>query len=107
MQHTLSGLAPRRKLLGFTQDEIAKRIGMGISGYARLERGERRTTFDKVIAISHFTGISLEDIQREPDEIERIELFKAGEQRRGLLEKSEGDEVLATTLEGWSEDDAA
>lgn len=101
MSHSLAGLAPRRKLLGITQEEMAHRLGMTLNGYGRLERGERRTLFDKAIAISTFTGIKLEDLPRIPDDLERVELFKAGEHRRSLLDASQGDEQLASQLEGW------
>jgi transcriptional regulator with XRE-family HTH domain len=103
MSHSLAGLGPRRKLLGFKATDVAARVGMTLNGYGRIERGERRIYFDKALAISAFTGIKLEDLPRVPDDLERVELFKAGEHRRSLLDASQGDEQLASQLEGWSD----
>jgi transcriptional regulator with XRE-family HTH domain len=99
MLHPLVGLGPRRRLLGFKAVDIAQRVGLSENGYGRIERGQRRVYFDKAIAISAFTGISLIDLTREPTEEERIELFKAGEQRRALQTRSDGDAGVAAAIE--------
>jgi transcriptional regulator with XRE-family HTH domain len=99
MDHVLAGLKPRRTLLGIKAADIATRIGVSVESYYRLERGQRRIYFDKAIAISSFTGISILDLTRVPTEDERVDLFKAGERARALQARSGGDEGVAAALD--------
>jgi transcriptional regulator with XRE-family HTH domain len=99
MDHILSGLKPRRTLLDIKAVDIADRLGITLESYYRIERGQRRIYFDKAVTISRFTGISLEDLTREPTDEERVDLFKAGEHKRALQARSGGDEPLAAAID--------
>ena len=55
-EKTFKGLGDQfkeaREKAGLTQAEVAKKAGINVSYYAKIERGEVNTSFDKIYAIS-------------------------------------------------------
>ncbi len=48
-----------REKLGFTQEDIADRVGMNITNYARIERGEIVTSGSNLIKISKILKVKV------------------------------------------------
>jgi transcriptional regulator with XRE-family HTH domain len=51
-----------RELKSVTRESIASDLGMSLSGYSKLERGEVDITLSKVDRISQILGVSLEQL---------------------------------------------
>lgn len=51
-----------RKLKGFTQDELAERLGVSIAVLGSIERGTRRADGKMIRKISEALGISPEEL---------------------------------------------
>lgn len=77
MQHVLSGLKSWRTSQGVRAVDLARRIGIAVESYRRIERGERRIYFDKAIALATYLGLdNPKDLGREPTVAEQVDLFK-------------------------------
>jgi HTH-type transcriptional regulator/antitoxin HipB len=59
-------LRARRKKLGLTQEQIAKRIGISRRSYNELEQGERNATFDMVLHAVQLLGLDFYIHSRGP-----------------------------------------
>lgn len=51
-----------RELKNFTQEQVAEKLGMTISGYSRIEREEVAISIDKLERIAAILGVSTVDI---------------------------------------------
>lgn len=51
-----------RELRNFTQDHVAREIGLDQSAYSRLEKGETRITFEKLSSIAQVLDVEPEII---------------------------------------------
>lgn len=51
-----------RELKNFTQEQVAEKLGMTISGYSRIEREEVSVSVDKLERIAAILGVSTVDI---------------------------------------------
>ncbi|MBI1266426.1 MAG: helix-turn-helix domain-containing protein [Cryomorphaceae bacterium] len=51
-----------RELKNFTQEQVAEKLGMTISGYSRIEREEVSVSVDKLERIAQILGVSTVDI---------------------------------------------
>jgi transcriptional regulator with XRE-family HTH domain len=51
-----------RELKNFTQEQVAEKLGMTISGYSRIEREEVSLSIDKLERIAEILGVSTVDI---------------------------------------------
>lgn len=58
----MSHLEYLRLSKGFTQDFIAKQIGVAVSTYSQYENGIRSVSLEKATAISDVLGCQVEDI---------------------------------------------
>ncbi len=48
-----------RKMKGWSQEDMAERLGMSVNGYAKIERGETDVQFSRLQKISELMEISL------------------------------------------------
>lgn len=103
--HPLAGVRTRRALNQISAAKVAAELGIEPQSYGRLERGERRCYLDKAYVIASILGCTLEELGREPSIEERVELYRAGEKRRDLLARADGDEKLAAALSQLQDDD--
>jgi transcriptional regulator with XRE-family HTH domain len=51
-----------RKLKGYTQDELAKQLGVSIAVLGAIERGTRKADSKMLTRISETLGVSVEEI---------------------------------------------
>lgn len=51
-----------RELRQWSQEEMAERMNMSPSGYAKIERGETRLQYDKLVQIAQIFNINLSDL---------------------------------------------
>ena len=51
-----------RELRQWSQEEMAERMNMSPSGYAKIERGETRLQYDKLVQIAQVFNINLSDL---------------------------------------------
>lgn len=56
-----------RELYDFSQEYVAKELGMSISGYSRIERDEVKITLDKLMTICQVLNLSLADLMHPND----------------------------------------
>lgn len=52
-------LTEAREKLGLTQEQVAKKAGMDVTYYARIERGEINTKYDKLKKLSEVLKVDL------------------------------------------------
>lgn len=55
-------LQAARKLKGFTQEQVASKVGITRSYYAQVERGERNPTTTVIMSIVNAIGVDISDI---------------------------------------------
>lgn len=79
-------LAERRKLLGINKLEASRRMHLTQSGYVRYESGERKPTYDIIMAMALVLGTSVDYLTNETDD-PSPDLF--------LLSKAEDKELFA------------
>jgi transcriptional regulator with XRE-family HTH domain len=58
-----------RELKGLKQENIAHALGMSVSAYGNLERGDTQLTFEKLEQIAGVLEIPVENIVTLPDEL--------------------------------------
>ncbi|MFS0646164.1 helix-turn-helix domain-containing protein [Siminovitchia sp. 179-K 8D1 HS] len=58
-----------RKLKGYTQEGLAKNIGVSVSVLGEIERGSRLPTNHMLVQISELLNISVEEL-KPPDELD-------------------------------------
>ncbi len=51
-----------RELHQWSQEDMAEKMNMSPSGYAKIERGETRLQYDKLVQIAQIFNISLADL---------------------------------------------
>lgn len=51
-----------RELRQWSQEEMAEKMNMSPSGYAKIERGETRLQYDKLVQIAQIFNITLSDL---------------------------------------------
>ncbi len=51
-----------RKMKGWSQEDMAERLGMSVNGYAKIERGETDVQFSRLQKISELMEIGLLDL---------------------------------------------
>lgn len=64
----MGNLKKIRKAKGLTMDEVAKAIGISLSGYSRIESGNRSITGDMVKKLADYFGVSTDVILEREDE---------------------------------------
>jgi transcriptional regulator with XRE-family HTH domain len=62
LQRIGNKLQAARKLKGFTQEQVAEKVGITRSYYAQVERGERNPTTTVITAIIHALGAEITDV---------------------------------------------
>jgi transcriptional regulator with XRE-family HTH domain len=60
-----------RKLKGYTQDELAKQLGVSIAVLGSIERGTRKADGKMLHKISGVLGISVDELMPDPSGTER------------------------------------
>ena len=70
-----------RELKNMTQEYVAKRIEMSISGYGKIERGESNLSLNKMEKISKIIGFDIEEIVQfdEEDLLTNVKARNLGE----------------------------
>ncbi|AJO87231.1 TPA: helix-turn-helix domain-containing protein [Haemophilus influenzae] len=51
-----------RELRQLSQEDMAEKMNMSPSGYAKIERGETRLQYDKLVQIAQIFNVSLSDL---------------------------------------------
>jgi transcriptional regulator with XRE-family HTH domain len=51
-----------RMFKGWSQEEMAEKLGMVVSGYAKIERGETDVNFSRLTQIANLFGIELSNL---------------------------------------------
>ncbi len=59
-------VAKARKELGYTQEEFAARVGVGLRFLRELEQGKESLRLDKVNQVLSFVGAELKPVERDP-----------------------------------------
>jgi len=62
MEKVYENIKKFRELKSLTRDVIASELGMSLSGYSKVERGEVDLTISKLRKISTILGVSLEQL---------------------------------------------
>jgi y4mF family transcriptional regulator len=57
----------KRKKLGYTQFELAKRIGVGLRFLKELEGGKKSLRLDKVIQVLNYFGYEIAPVLKEKE----------------------------------------
>jgi transcriptional regulator with XRE-family HTH domain len=91
--HPMIGAKTRRKMLNLTAGACAKALGVDANSYSRMERGERRITLDRALALSKLLQCTVEQLGIEPTIDEQTEAYK-----RNLLIQQRGE-----TDDPWAE----
>lgn len=66
-----------RTMKGFTQEEIAMKLNMSTTGYAKMERGETKLYNPKLKKIAEILGIELKDLFSSDEKNSFIGLFRS------------------------------
>jgi transcriptional regulator with XRE-family HTH domain len=74
--YPLQNVKQRRQLLGLSAQEVAKRLGMNVQSYWRLERGERRIYLDKALILAQLLDCTVEQLGQLPTEDEIVSLVR-------------------------------
>lgn len=85
-------ISEMRMQLGYSQEEVANRLGLTKSSYGNYERGERKIPLPDLIAMSRFYGFSIDDFINGEKDIVWTQLFAS-------LWKQELDGVVLTREE--------
>lgn len=56
-----------REIKGYRQNQVAKMLGMTVSGYSRIERNEVSVTVDKLVQFCKIVQVSVDDVINLPD----------------------------------------
>lgn len=65
----MNTLMAYRKQKGLTQQEVADRLGMSLSGYSRIESGKRGTSVETLRKLAEIYGVSADDLlKNKPEE---------------------------------------
>lgn len=51
-----------REVRQWSQEEMANKMNMSVSGYAKIERGETKLHYDKLVQIAHIFNMNLSDL---------------------------------------------
>jgi len=51
-----------RAFKGWSQDEMAEKLGYSVNGYSKIERGETQIKADKLAQIAEVTGVDLQQL---------------------------------------------
>lgn len=62
IEHAMQGLRPIRRVRKVSPTELAERIGVQPTSYARFERGERRIYADQVRVLAKRLGVRMDDL---------------------------------------------
>lgn len=68
-------ISEMRIQLGYSQEEVANRLGLTKSSYGNYERGERKIPLPDLIAMSKFYGFSIDDFINGEKDIVWTQLF--------------------------------
>ena len=66
----------KRKELGLTQSELAKRAGIAQSTLSNIEKGKQRPQFDTISAICRVLGLSILELLTYEEKPSRIRFFE-------------------------------
>ena len=66
----------KRKELGLTQSELAKRAGIAQSTLSNIEQGKQRPQFDTLSAICRVLGLSILELLTYEEQPSRIRFFE-------------------------------
>ena len=61
-------MSKMRLELGYTQEEVAKKLNISKNSYGNYERGERRIPLEKLREISNFFNIDLNEFVKQENE---------------------------------------
>lgn len=76
----LSVIKAKRKALGYSQQEMGKRLGLSTSQYNKLEIGYSEITLDKLVEICNILGLNIENFANsEEKEKEKKRLISSME----------------------------
>ncbi len=87
----------QRKLLGFTQEQMAERLNISIKHYGGVERGLAGLSLENLLEVSNIFGVSLDYLVKGietpndnmPGRIKEIYLNCSKERRKHILEMLE------------------
>jgi transcriptional regulator with XRE-family HTH domain len=94
-----------RELKGLKQENIATALGMSVTAYGNLERGESSPSFDRLEEIAAALEVSVSDIMNIPEQlsIQSITNSKVGfnyyDQRSAVESEIEGYKLAVSELQ--------
>jgi transcriptional regulator with XRE-family HTH domain len=94
-----------RELKGLKQEAIATKLGMSVTAYGNLERGESSPSFDRLEEIAAALEVSVQDIISIPEQlsIQSITNSKVGfnyyDQRSAVESEIEGYKLAVSELQ--------
>lgn len=60
----ISKLKAIRKIHGFTQDEVAKSLGVSVCAVSHLESGKRKFYVDELFTLARFYNVNVTDLYK-------------------------------------------
>lgn len=76
MTHIGEKIVKKRKAMGLTQNELAKKAGIAQSTLSNIEKGKQRPQFDTMSAICRVLGLSLLELLTYEEQPFRIRFFE-------------------------------
>ena len=67
VNHVLNKIVYRRKRLGLSQTDIAKKLDITLSGYFKIEKGKTKLEFRRMLEISEVLNVKVEYFFRDKD----------------------------------------
>lgn len=74
--HIGEKIIKKRKSLGLTQCELAKRAGIAQSTLSNIEKGKKRPQFDTMSAVCRVLGLSILELLTYEEQPSRIRFFE-------------------------------
>ena len=90
-----------RELVGYSQDEVADKLGITQGAYCRLEKGHTRLDFERLEKIAAVYGFTQNDLTSKHS-AELVKLLIENPRFKDLLEGGGGKYLIANTLTGPS-----
>jgi len=97
--HIGEKIIKKRKALGLTQNELAKRAGIAQSTLSNIEQGKQRPQFDTLSAICRVLGLSILELLTYEEKPSRIRFFE--EAFQGGASKEAPEASMASRLQDF------
>lgn len=87
-------LKKMRKIMRFTQEEVADKIGVSRQAVAKWESGETVPDINNCKALAELYGVALDDLVNDSDDNEEIGIKPKGKHIFGLVKVGERGQIV-------------